>query len=41
MLHKALELLGSCELGKEPSGSIKGKQFLKFWLENHEDHLGG
>jgi hypothetical protein len=28
MLHRALELAGSCEHGNEPSGSIKGGEFL-------------
>jgi hypothetical protein len=28
MLHRALDLAGSCEYGNEPSGSIKGREFL-------------
>jgi hypothetical protein len=27
MLHRALELAGSCEYGNEPSGSIRGGEF--------------
>jgi hypothetical protein len=28
MLHRASELAGFCEHGNEPSGSIKGREFL-------------
>jgi hypothetical protein len=28
MLHRASELAGFCEHGNEPSGSIKGGEFL-------------
>jgi hypothetical protein len=33
MLHKASKLAGSCEYGNEPSGSIKGGEFLD-WLSD-------
>jgi hypothetical protein len=29
MLHMAMDLVGSCEYSNEPSGSIKGWEFLE------------